>query len=135
MGELNERLAIWQQNVNKSPTCQHNLLSNNHLVKMDINIIALQEPAINAFNNSIASRDWIPIYPATHGNTPNETRSIILIRASISTDTWNQLDFPSGDVTVIQIKGNWGKLTLFNIYNDGNHNNTITVLTKFHSEH
>lgn len=42
-----------------------------------------------------------------------------------------QLDFPSGDVTVIQLTGIWGKLTIFNIYNDGNHNDTINALTKF----
>jgi hypothetical protein len=28
------------------------------------------------------------------------------------------MDFLSGDVTVIQVRGNWDKLTIFNIYNN-----------------
>jgi Endonuclease-reverse transcriptase len=52
----------------------------------------------------------------------------------VSTDTWNQINFPSSDITVIQLNGNWGKLTLFNIYNKGNNNKTILLLTKFHQE-
>jgi ribonuclease HI len=101
---------------------------------MNIDIIALQEPALNAFNLTVASRDWITIYPTTHREVPEKTRSIILIRSQISTDIWNQLDFPSSDVTAIQLNGTWGKLTLLNIYNDGNNNDTIQLLTKFHRE-
>jgi Endonuclease-reverse transcriptase len=39
-----------------------------------------------------------------------------------------------GDVTVIQLTGPWGKLNIFNIYNDCNHNKTITALSKFQHE-
>jgi len=49
-------------------------------------------------------------------------------------DSWTQLDFPSGDVTAIQITSVWGKLMLFNIYNDGKHNNTIRLLMKYHRD-
>ena len=38
------------------------------------------------------------------------------------------------DVTVIQFNSAWGKLTIFNIYNDGESNNTINLLTKYHSD-
>ncbi|KAH9960699.1 hypothetical protein BC827DRAFT_1080371, partial [Russula dissimulans] len=82
----------------------------------DINIIALQEPAINTFNQSIATRSWIMVYPSTHNSNLGNTCSTILIHADLSIDTWNQLDFPSGDVTVIQLMGAWGKLNIFNIY-------------------
>ena len=129
-----DKLIIWQQNINKSPTCQHNLLSNNKLTHMGIDIVALQEPAINAFNLTTASRNWTPVYPTTHSNAPDKTRSITLISSQISTDNWNQLDFPSGDVTVTQFTGAWGKLTLFNIYNEGNSSTTINMLTKFHKD-
>jgi hypothetical protein len=40
-------IKIWQQNVNKSCACQHNLLSNNRLARDQINIIALQEPTMD----------------------------------------------------------------------------------------
>ena len=131
---LEDNLRIWQQNVNKSPSCQHDLLSYNKLIRENIHIVALQEPAVNAFNCTIASRDWTPVYPTTHMDAPTKTRSITLVNAQISTDNWNQLDFPSGDVTVIQFNGDWGKLILLNIYNDGNKNDTINALIKFHRD-
>jgi len=128
----NNKITIWQQNVNKSPSCQHNLLSNKSLIDAKINIITRQEPAINSFHNTITAKDWTPIYPSTHGNNPDKTRAVTMIHSSIKTDTWNQLDFQSRDVTVVQLKGNWGKLTIFNIYNEGNSNDTVKELTKFH---
>src|SRR5487761_1744466 len=110
MGMTDTNLIIWQQNVNKSPTCQHDLISNAILANTGISIIALQEPAINAFNKTIASKEWIATYPTTHEIHPEKTRSITLIRSTLSTDTWEQINFPSGDVTVTQLKGKWGKL-------------------------
>jgi len=127
-------LNIWQQNVNKSPTCQHDLISSGKLIEEEVNLIALQEPVINYFGKTIASRDWIAIYPTTHPVNPAKSRSIILLRASLCTDNWTQIDFPSGDVTAVQLTGAWGKLTIFNIYNDCDNNNTITTLSKFQHE-
>ena len=89
------KITIWQQNLNKSPTCQHDLLSSNKLTTMNIDVIALQEPAIINGNHSIAARDWILVYPTPHLNSPKKMRSLMLINAQISTDSWNQLDFPS----------------------------------------
>jgi exonuclease III len=100
---------------------------------MGIDIIALQEPAINPFNLTIAARDWLPIYPSTHSDVSIRSRAITLIRSNISTDNWTQLDFPSGDVAIVQIKGIWGKITIFNIYNDCNNNDTIKLLSRFYS--
>lgn len=127
-----DRLVIWQQNVNKSPASQHTLLSNNILAKHNIGIVALQEPVVNGFNNTIASKDWFTVYPTTHCAHPGKTRTLTLISSSFSTDTWEQVDFPSGDVTIVTLKGDWGKITLFNIYNDGEHNETISQLKNFH---
>jgi hypothetical protein len=58
---------IWQQNVNKSRVCQHDLISSAKLARKGIDIVALQEPAINNFGATIASRDWITVYSTTHG--------------------------------------------------------------------
>lgn len=131
---LNGNLAIWQQNVNKSPTCQHDLLSSSKLLNKNIDIVAIQEPALNAFNHSIASREWIPIYPSMHTESPDRTRALTLMGSHLNMDNWCQLDFPSGDVTVVQFTGERGTLTLFNIYNDGNSNDTLTLLTKYHRD-
>ena len=66
-----------------------------------------------------------------HNTQLNQTRSVILIRASFKSDSWQQLDILSGDVTIIQVRETWGKLTIFNIYNDGRHNNMINLLSEY----
>ena len=124
-------ISIWQQNVNRSSTCQHDLISSVVLTGKGVDIVALQEPSISKFGTTVASRDWILIYPSTHGTEPHNTRSIILIRSNILTEQWKQVDYPSGDVTIMQLSGSWGELTLFNIYNDCETNDTIIQLETF----
>jgi hypothetical protein len=127
-----DKLSIWQQNMNKSPICQHDLMSNNTLVRKGINCIALQEPALSSVGLTITSRDWTPVYPSDHSNNLLKTRSILFIRADMITENWNQLDFPSSDITAVQLTGQWGKITIFNIYNDGECDETIKLLSAFH---
>jgi hypothetical protein len=83
---VKDKLKIWQQNLNKSPSCQHNLLSSDKLIKINIDVVALQEPAINHNNLSIAVKDWITVYPSTHGSKPKSTRALTLISVQISTE-------------------------------------------------
>jgi hypothetical protein len=101
-------------------------------MKWEIDIIALQEPEINGFGQTVASKDWKTIYPSTHTSNHTKTRTVILIRDNLLTDRWEQIEFPSGDVTAIRLKGRWGKLSLFNIYNDCKHDNTLELLTNYH---
>ena len=131
--DLTDRIAVWQQNVNKSRICQHGLVSNNDLIRKGINIIALQEPSIDANGYTLASKDWVPIYPTLHRKSNAATRAVTLIRESIKSDTWKQIDFPSCDVVVIQISGEWGKLTIANIYNDCHNDETVRLLKDFHN--
>lgn len=130
-----QRLTIWQQNVNKSPISQHTLISNTILIEHNIDILALQKPAVNAFNQSSLSKDWISIYPSTHHLHPNKTHTLTLICASISTDSWEQIEFLSGDITALTLKGEWGKIFLLNIYNNCDNNETIKALTRFHENY
>ena len=102
------QIAIWQQNINKSRTCQHDLISSGKLSEKGIDIVALQEPAINVFNKTIASREWKVIYPSTHAKDPGKTRTLLLVRDDLLTDGWEQLEFMSGDVTAIKLQGEWG---------------------------
>ena len=131
--QLNNRIAVWQQNVNKSRICQHGIVSNSELARTGVSIIALQEPTIDANGYTLASKDWIPLYPTPHGKTDSNTRAVTLIRASIKSDAWIQLDFPSCDVVAIQLNGDWGKLTIINVYNDCRNDETIRLLTSFHN--
>jgi exonuclease III len=127
------KITIWQQNVNKSPSCQHDLLSNNQLIRSGTSIIALQEPAVNFMNRSIASKDWFPIYPTTHSLSPDKTRSLLLINASINSGSWEQIDIPSGDITAVIIRSAVSDLLLYNVYNDGNNDTSLNALTIAHN--
>ena len=92
----------------------------------------LQELTIDANGYTLASRDWIPIYPTLHRKTDATTRAVTLIRETIKTDSWKQIDFPSNNVVAIQFKGEWGKLTIINIYNDCHSDETVHLLSDFH---
>ena len=127
-------LTIWQQNVNKSSICQHDLISSARLVKSGIDIVALQEPVINAFGVTVAARDWIPVYPTAHSTQPHRTRSLFLLRSNMLTDRWKQIEFPSSDITVIQLSGTRGTTMIFNIYNDCDKNDTIRQLEAFNHD-
>ena len=129
---MQSELTIWQQNLNKSQTGQHDLISSGKLAYANIDIVAIQEPAMNFLDKTIAARDWIPIYPSTHEQGPKKTRSIILMNSRLPTENWEQVEFHSGDVTVVRIHGNWGQLTLFNIYNDCIHDRTLHELMEYH---
>jgi len=58
---------------------------------MNIDVIALQEPAIINTSCSIAAREWISVYPTLHLNNPKKTQLLLLIQVQISMDSWNQL--------------------------------------------
>jgi hypothetical protein len=131
----NGNFNIWQQNMNKSRVCQHDLISSAKLARKGIDIVALQEPAINNFGNTIASREWIMVYPTMHGSEPLKTHSLMLVRSNILTKNWKQVDFPSGDVTIVWPSGPWGELTIYNIYNDCDNNDTVHQVEAFnHSQ-
>ena len=102
----NRTINIWQQNINKSRICQHDLINSARQIEQDIDIIALQEPAISDFAVTIASRDWRVIYPTTHTKFSSKIRTVMLIRADILTNSWSQTEINSGDVTVVMFTGN-----------------------------
>ncbi|KIK95900.1 hypothetical protein PAXRUDRAFT_139690, partial [Paxillus rubicundulus Ve08.2h10] len=54
-----------------------------------------------------------------------------LVSTALSTNSWTQLPFPSPDVVVLQLGGPNGKCTIFNIYNAGNHQNTIKAIATY----
>jgi len=119
-----KRLRIWQQNLNASLTAQESLLNGPMLTNWDI--IAIQEPHINFLRNTRANHHWHVIYPSQHHTHPTQrTRAITLINTSLDTNSWSQVHFPSSDVVAIQIVNSTGRCTIFNIYNDGNHQDTI----------
>jgi hypothetical protein len=91
----------------------------------------LQEPYFDHKKDSRVSSKWIAIYPLEHINNPSRTRSMILVNAKISTNTWTALSINCPDITAIRISGPWGILRIFNVYNDIAHSRNTDALNKF----
>ncbi|KAI0046412.1 hypothetical protein FA95DRAFT_1494092, partial [Auriscalpium vulgare] len=117
--DISQQLGIWQQNLNKSHVAQHHLVNLGKLREFDV--IAIQEPYIKRDSHTYAGAPWRVVYPSTHFSDPSATRALYLVRDNLDTNSWQQIDFPSGDVCIIQITGEWGQLTIFNVYNPGDH--------------
>jgi endonuclease/exonuclease/phosphatase family metal-dependent hydrolase len=49
----------------------------------------------------------------------------------MDTNSWKQIPLPSSDVITIQLSGPYKRCTIFNIYNDGNHQDTLESLDTF----
>ena len=123
-----DKLRIWQQNVNKSRTAQEDLLESLNMGRYDV--CAIQEPCIDCFNNTRANSKWRVVYPATHRKSPKKTRSVLLINAQISTNTWRPLDTDSGDLTVVRLATSLGDVNIYNLYNDAKHDETTTAVAQ-----
>lgn len=128
---VNKRLRIWQQNLAKSARAQANFINSNTLSK-EWDIILLQEPFFDDYGNTKASTAWRVIYPTDKLNNRSTVRSVILVNTALDTNTWSQLSLhESNDITAIQIIGLFGRLTIFNIYNDCTHSDNIKILGNF----
>jgi exonuclease III len=121
-------LRIWQQNINKSLEGQSDLLVS---LKMDYDVCLIQEPYIDFKGKTRANPHWSVIYPETHNTNHKATRSLILVNTRLKSDSWTHIPFDSPDVTGIQLVGDFGTLRLINIYNDCNHNDSLTHLSNY----
>jgi Endonuclease-reverse transcriptase len=129
-GPAPKRLRIYQQNLNKSDKAQYDLL--NSPIHKEWDLLLLQEPYIDTLGNTKANHYWRVIYPTSHLDDGSAKRSIILVNAGLDTDTWSQVSFTgSNDVTVIRIGHPQGRLTIFNIYNDCGHSETLRTLDHY----
>ena len=121
-------MCIWQQNSHKSKLAHQYIL--NTASPDDWDLIVIQEPWLDQFNNARGSAYWRVLYPSTHllDDSPR-TRTITLINTNIDTDAYTQVEIPSADILAVKFLGPHGNLYVINIYNDCTHNNTIRDLT------
>ncbi|KAG1820625.1 hypothetical protein EV424DRAFT_1322928, partial [Suillus variegatus] len=88
-----------------------NLNPNNY----DIAII--QEPYLNPVNLAPSSSTWDIIYPSIHGdNGAERTNSIILVNKRFSKNTWRIIPFKNSNITAIELRGDFGRISIFNVY-------------------
>src|SRR6266481_4526292 len=128
------RLRLWQQNLNKSDKAHFDLI--NSPVHNDWDLLLLQEPYIDMFGNTKVNSKWHTIYPSSHLTDNATNRSVILVNVALDSNSWAQLHFEgSNNVMVLQFSLPQGRLTIFNIYNDCTHSDTLSKLHQYLDQH
>ena len=121
------RINVWQQNLNKSHVAQEDLINSD--IQRTYDILVLQEPYIDVYGNTKATRDWRVVYPSSHLSDPAPPRVVILVSSRIDTNRWAQLYIPGlRDPLAIQVTDRSFKLTIYDIYSDCNNSDAIDLL-------
>jgi hypothetical protein len=128
---------IWQQNMVKSSTAQHDLLAKADPKEWDI--IALQEPYLNHLHLTHANPHRNIIYPSNKNlNNQPHSCSIILLNTNIHPKQTSQISINSSNITAVLIVTNSHPLIIINMYNDNNNNNnnnTINIIKETWEAH
>ncbi|KAJ6450855.1 hypothetical protein C8R47DRAFT_998721, partial [Mycena vitilis] len=119
---LPRKLKLWQQNLDRGIDNQQELL---HVMGRQYHFAALQEPYIGKGNVTRANSHWRVAYPTGHGPKTTRPRAVTLVSTTLPTDTWSQMHFASADVVAIEFRGTFGTIRMVNIYNDGDHDETL----------
>ena len=78
-----------------------------------------------------ANFHWRVVYPTHKLTKGGKPQAVTLVNSKISTNCWEQINFPSADVVVLHIKTAEGTCTIANIYNDCTHDHTLEELEHF----
>jgi hypothetical protein len=128
--DLNNSLRILQINLNKSEKAHLDIL--NSKVSQNYDIMLIQEPYATAFNGIRTPTNFRPVFPSNRFTSKDKVRSVIWVNREIDTKNWLTLDIPNtSDITAIQLKGPYGKLSIFNIYNDCTHSRNEASLRRY----
>ena len=127
-------LKILQINLNKSEKAQLDLINENVSQKYDIMLI--QEPHTTAFNAIRTPSNFRPVFPSNRFQDASQIRSVIWVNKQLETKNWKILDIPNtNDITAIQLKGTYGTISIFNIYNDCDHSRNEAILRDYLGRH
>ncbi|KAG1759603.1 hypothetical protein EDD22DRAFT_782352, partial [Suillus occidentalis] len=110
--------TIWQQNLRKSSGAWKHLIKN--LDPETYDLACIQEPYLNPVNLANTSNlraHWDVIYPTDHHSSPTRTQVIMLINKRLSKNNWHSKPIKSSNVMSIELTGEFGKVSIYNIYN------------------
>lgn len=72
------------------------------------------------------------VYPANYFfDGQDRCRSLFLVNTNIATDSYISLKILNSDISAIRFAGDFGHLSIFNIYNEITNNDDITALTNY----
>jgi hypothetical protein len=123
-----------QINLNKSKKAHLDILNAPQLKNWDL--ILIQEPHLTFFRNICTPNCFTSIHPTSHHMLNQRVCFIIWVNPSLSANFWKALEFAdSNDVTAIQLSGEYGYLSIFNIYNNCEHSQTLHRLREYVTTH
>jgi Endonuclease-reverse transcriptase len=124
------KVRILQINLNKSERAHLDII--NERVSNKYNIILIQEPHATSFNNIRTPANFRPVFPSNRFKDNTTIRSVIWVNKHLETKNWKIIDVPNtSNITAIQLSGTYGKITIFNIYNDCTHSRTEGILSNY----
>ncbi|KAF8237038.1 hypothetical protein L208DRAFT_1201912, partial [Tricholoma matsutake] len=113
--------------LRKLQTAQQYLM--NSAKPEDGDVIALQELFLDSLGNMKASPFWRVLYPPDHHrDNSNHSCSILLINTNINTNSYTPLDIHCSDITAVCFSSKFGHVSIFNIYNNCTHDDSLTSL-------
>jgi hypothetical protein len=123
-------LRLLQINLNKSERAHLDII--NERVSQRFDVILIQEPYGTIFNAIRTPTNFRPIFPSHRIGNDGTSRSVIWVNSKLDTKTWKALDVPgTNDITAIQLRGPYGTLSIFNIYNDCTHSRNEMILRRY----
>lgn len=115
-----DRLSMLQINLNKSEKAHLDIL--NEGISQRFDLILIQEPYITAFNAIRMPMNFRPVFLSHRLRSQDPIRSVLWVNRKLDTKDWLVLDIPgTNNIMVTQLKGCYGKLSTFNIYNNCTH--------------
>jgi len=117
-------LRILQINLNKSKKAHLELI--NTVKTKDWDIVLVQEPrTIGHFNTIQTPTNFCPVFSNDRGRNNKHIRSLMWISTALETRSWTIISLlETNNITIVQLEGAYGKLTIINIYNKCSSPNT-----------
>ena len=89
----------------------------------------IQEPYTTTFNAIWTPANFRPIFPINRLQNEEQIHSVIWVNKRLNTNKWIELEISNtNDITAIQLTGQYGKILIFNIYDDCNHSRNKRAL-------
>ena len=124
------KIRILQINLNKSERAHLDII--NERISNKFDILLIQEPYTTKFNAIRTPTNFRPVFPSHRFKDDSPIRSVIWVNKHLETKSWKIIDVRNtNDITAIQLMGTYGKITIFNIYNDCTHSRTERTLSNF----
>jgi hypothetical protein len=123
-----------QINLNKSEKAHLDLI--NEKVSQIYDVMLIQEPYATPFRAIRTPANFRPVLPKNRIANEEPIRSVIWVSRHLETKNWKIVDIPgTNNITAIQLKGAYGKILIFNIYNDCTHSRNEVAQREFLDTH